>query len=79
MLDEKLVMFGGWDMPIVFSDLHILDTSFVEWSQPKTKGVPPSPRRYYLLSFLKSNVVIVYDVCNQFLLIKTRTRAVLVI
>ena len=45
VLDDKLVMFGGWDMPIVFSDLHVLDLTFVEWSQPKTTGTHPSPRR----------------------------------
>ena len=45
MLDDKLVMFGGWDMPIVFSDLHVLDLAFVEWTQPKTTGTSPSPRR----------------------------------
>ena len=45
VLDDKLVMFGGWDMPIVFSDLHVLDLTFVKWSQPKTTGTHPSPRR----------------------------------
>ncbi len=45
-----MVMFGGWDMPAVFSDLHILDLTFVEWSQPKVNGRGPSPRRCVCLS-----------------------------
>ena len=27
LLEDQMVMFGGWDYPTVFNDLHILDLS----------------------------------------------------
>ncbi|KAK6181102.1 hypothetical protein SNE40_009033 [Patella caerulea] len=47
LLKDQLVVFGGWDYPIVFNDLHILDMTTCDWSKPDVKGKSPKPRSWH--------------------------------
>uniref|UniRef100_A0A0E9PDV1 Uncharacterized protein n=1 Tax=Anguilla anguilla TaxID=7936 RepID=A0A0E9PDV1_ANGAN len=39
--------FGGWDTPVRFNDMHMLDLGLMEFSPVKTNGTPPSPRSWH--------------------------------
>lgn len=60
MLNDQLVIFGGWDAPICYNDLHILDMSFVEWSKPKVLGTPPLPRSWHASCALANNRILIH-------------------
>ncbi|XP_064645682.1 RING finger protein B-like isoform X2 [Lineus longissimus] len=47
VIGDQLVIFGGWDFPLCFNDLYILDMSIVEWTKPDCNGTPPSPRSWH--------------------------------
>ncbi|XP_052770249.1 uncharacterized protein LOC128209997 [Mya arenaria] len=64
LLNDQLVVFGGWDAPISYSDLHILDMSIVEWTQPKVSGSPPSPRSWHASCALSNNRVMIHGGYN---------------
>lgn len=64
LLNDRLVIFGGWDAPISYSDLHVLDMSIVEWSQPEVKGTPPSPRSWHASCALSGNRLLIHGGYN---------------
>lgn len=39
-----LLVFGGGSVANCYSDLHVLDTETMHWSQPATDGIKPTPR-----------------------------------
>ena len=43
LLHDKMLIFGGWDMPAVFNDVHVFDLTFAEWTTPDNIQVD----RYY--------------------------------
>ncbi|KAK0052261.1 kelch domain-containing protein 2 [Biomphalaria pfeifferi] len=47
LLNDQLVIFGGWDFPFCYNDLFILDLTTVDWSSPKCTGQPPKPRCWH--------------------------------
>ncbi|XP_063418686.1 uncharacterized protein LOC134701461 [Mytilus trossulus] len=60
LIDDQLVMFGGWDAPYCYNDLYILDMSIVEWAKPKVNGTPPSPRSWHASCALKGNRIMIH-------------------
>ncbi|KAK2185056.1 hypothetical protein NP493_246g00012 [Ridgeia piscesae] len=64
LLQDKLVVFGGWDAPICFNDLHVLDLGIVEWIQPKIIGTPPSPRSWHASCALAGSRVLIHGGYN---------------
>ncbi|XP_048737500.2 uncharacterized protein LOC125652374 isoform X2 [Ostrea edulis] len=60
MINDQLVVFGGWDAPICYNDLHILDMCFVEWSKPNVLGTPPLPRSWHGSSALANNRILIH-------------------
>ncbi|KAK3093369.1 hypothetical protein FSP39_014659, partial [Pinctada imbricata] len=60
LIDEKLVIFGGWDAPICYNDLHILDMCFVEWTKPTVNGTPPLPRSWHASCALSNNRILIH-------------------
>jgi len=55
LVGSLLVIFGGWDAPIVFSDVYILDLVTFEFVKPDVQGDIPSPRRCGITIFIVSN------------------------
>ncbi|KAL4237985.1 hypothetical protein ACF0H5_002696 [Mactra antiquata] len=64
LINDQLVIFGGWDAPISYSDLHVLDMSIVEWSQPHVSGTPPSPRSWHASCALSNNRLLIHGGYN---------------
>ncbi|KAH3852352.1 hypothetical protein DPMN_094858 [Dreissena polymorpha] len=64
LLNDQLVVFGGWDAPISYNDLHVLDMSIVEWTQPKFTGTPPSPRSWHASCPLSNNRLVIHGGYN---------------
>ncbi|XP_062617879.1 kelch domain-containing protein 2-like [Saccostrea cucullata] len=60
MINDQLVIFGGWDAPICYNDLHILDMCVVEWSKPKVLGTPPLPRSWHASCALANSRILIH-------------------
>lgn len=60
LINDQMVVFGGWDAPISYSDLHILDMSIVEWTEPKVTGVPPKPRSWHASCALSGQRIMIH-------------------
>mmetsp|Transcript_4698 Transcript_4698/g.10235 ORF Transcript_4698/g.10235 Transcript_4698/m.10235 type:complete len:548 (-) Transcript_4698:199-1842(-) len=60
---SHMVIFGGAgldkeDAAINLSDMHILDTISMSWSQPSITGAPPQERRYHTASVVGSTIYV---------------------
>jgi hypothetical protein len=64
LLENKLIVFGGWDAPDCYNDVHILDLSLVEWCEPKVFGAIPSPRSWHASCALSGNRVFIHGGFN---------------
>ncbi|XP_013412282.1 acyl-CoA-binding domain-containing protein 5 [Lingula anatina] len=60
IIGDQLVVFGGWDFPVCFSDIHILDMGFVEWTKPNVNGTPPAPRSWHAACALTGKRVLIH-------------------
>ncbi|XP_072032316.1 uncharacterized protein [Amphiura filiformis] len=60
LLGEKLVIFGGWDAPDCYNDLHILDLCLMEFTSPSVSGTPPSPRSWHGSIELPGNRILIH-------------------
>ncbi|XP_063043108.1 kelch repeat-containing protein [Engraulis encrasicolus] len=47
VIQGKIFIFGGWDTPVCFNDMYMLDLGLMEFSAVKTNGTPPSPRSWH--------------------------------
>ncbi|XP_068612269.1 kelch repeat-containing protein [Brachionichthys hirsutus] len=47
MQERKICVFGGWDTPVCYNDVHVLDLGLMEFSELKTSGTAPSPRSWH--------------------------------
>ncbi|KAG9475426.1 hypothetical protein GDO78_003706 [Eleutherodactylus coqui] len=47
LLDRKLYFFGGWDTPVCFNDIHLLDLGIMEFSLVAVNGSSPTPRCWH--------------------------------
>uniref|UniRef100_A0A8C4NPE7 Zgc:163014 n=1 Tax=Eptatretus burgeri TaxID=7764 RepID=A0A8C4NPE7_EPTBU len=64
LLQKKLVIFGGWDAPVCFKDLHILDLGFMEYTPVKVKGPVPSARCWHASAPVSDNRLIIHGGYN---------------
>ncbi|KFQ93072.1 Rab9 effector protein with kelch motifs, partial [Nipponia nippon] len=51
-IGDRLYVFGGGDKgaePVTDQRLHVFDTATLTWSQPDTRGDPPSPRHGHVV------------------------------
>ncbi|RUS79377.1 hypothetical protein EGW08_012868 [Elysia chlorotica] len=60
LINDILVVFGGWDFPYCYNDLFLLDLTTVEWSEPKVLGKPPKPRSWHASVALANNRVFIH-------------------
>ncbi|XP_024143936.1 kelch repeat-containing protein [Oryzias melastigma] len=42
-----IYVFGGWDTPVCYNDMYMLDLGLMEFSAVKTTGKAPSPRSWH--------------------------------
>ncbi|KAM3918745.1 kelch domain-containing protein 1-like [Leptodactylus fuscus] len=47
LLDRELYVFGGWDTPVCYNDLYLLDLGFMEFSAVEVNGSSPTPRCWH--------------------------------
>uniref|UniRef100_A0A8C6UGC7 Kelch repeat-containing protein n=1 Tax=Neogobius melanostomus TaxID=47308 RepID=A0A8C6UGC7_9GOBI len=47
MQERKIYVFGGWDTPVCYNDMYMLDLGLMEFSAVKTCGQAPSPRSWH--------------------------------
>uniref|UniRef100_H3D8J0 Kelch repeat-containing protein n=1 Tax=Tetraodon nigroviridis TaxID=99883 RepID=H3D8J0_TETNG len=47
MQERKIYVFGGWDTPVCYNDMYMLDLGLMEFSEVKTTGKAPSPRSWH--------------------------------
>lgn len=63
VVGEKIVVFGGAgldkeDSSVNLSDMHILDTVTLTWSQPHTAGPLPQERRYHSATVIDRKIFV---------------------
>lgn len=47
LVEDSLIIFGGWDMPAVFSDCFALDLTMLEFARLSLAGTAPSCRSWH--------------------------------
>ncbi|XP_072277539.1 uncharacterized protein [Pyxicephalus adspersus] len=47
LLNKELYIFGGWDTPLCYNDLFLLDLGLMEFSPVEVNGSSPSPRCWH--------------------------------
>ncbi|CAG5126107.1 unnamed protein product [Candidula unifasciata] len=60
LINDLLVIFGGWDFPYCYNDLFILDLTTVDWSAPKVLGKAPKPRSWHASCALSNNRIFIH-------------------
>ncbi|BFZ07987.1 hypothetical protein BsWGS_11026 [Bradybaena similaris] len=60
LINDLLVIFGGWDFPYCYNDLCILDLTTVDWSSPKVFGQAPKPRSWHASCALSNNRIFIH-------------------
>ncbi|XP_064603068.1 uncharacterized protein LOC135468634 [Liolophura sinensis] len=60
LIGDQLVVFGGWDAPVCYSDTFILDMTLLDWSQPKIVGKAPKPRSWHASCALSGQRVLIH-------------------
>ncbi|XP_071881396.1 rab9 effector protein with kelch motifs isoform X2 [Anas platyrhynchos] len=58
---DRLYVFGGGDKgaePVQDQQLHVFDTATCTWSQPDTRGDPPSPRHGHVMVAVGTKLLI---------------------
>ncbi|XP_020915170.1 tip elongation aberrant protein 1 [Exaiptasia diaphana] len=64
LVDDRLVMFGGWDAPTCFNDLFFFDLTIMEYTQPSTTGTHPSPRSWHTAVTLPGKLFLIHGGYN---------------
>ncbi|XP_023649814.1 kelch repeat-containing protein isoform X1 [Paramormyrops kingsleyae] len=64
VLQGKIFMFGGWDTPVCFNDMHALDLGLMEFSAVRTSGTGPSPRSWHGCAVLSESKFLVHGGYN---------------
>ncbi|XP_061525417.1 kelch repeat-containing protein isoform X2 [Phycodurus eques] len=47
MAEGRIYVFGGWDTPVCYNDMFVLDLGLMEFSAVQTSGRAPSPRCWH--------------------------------
>uniref|UniRef100_A0A1D1YMC3 RING finger protein B n=1 Tax=Anthurium amnicola TaxID=1678845 RepID=A0A1D1YMC3_9ARAE len=56
--NRKIVMYGGWDGKRWLSDVYILDTISLEWTELPISGSPPPPRCGHTATMVEKRLLI---------------------
>ncbi|KAG7330221.1 hypothetical protein KOW79_006443 [Hemibagrus wyckioides] len=60
----KIFIFGGWDTPVCFNDMFMLDLCLMEFSAVQTSGSAPSPRSWHGCAVLSESHFLVHGGYN---------------
>ncbi|CAL1589985.1 unnamed protein product [Knipowitschia caucasica] len=64
MKQRSLYVFGGWDTPLCFNDMYMLDLGLMEFSAVSTCGKPPSPRSWHGSAALSDSKFLIHGGYN---------------
>jgi len=60
LVDDELIIFGGWDTPALFNDLYIFDLMMMEFRKVDAAGTAPSPRCWHSAVALPGKRVLIF-------------------
>uniref|UniRef100_A0A8C1P8R5 Kelch repeat-containing protein n=1 Tax=Cyprinus carpio TaxID=7962 RepID=A0A8C1P8R5_CYPCA len=64
VMQGRIFVFGGWDTPVCFNDMFMLDLGLMEFSAVKTSGTAPSPRSWHGCAVLSDCSFLIYGGYN---------------
>uniref|UniRef100_A0A3Q3X952 Uncharacterized protein n=1 Tax=Mola mola TaxID=94237 RepID=A0A3Q3X952_MOLML len=64
MQQRKIYVFGGWDTPVCYNDMYMLDLGLMEFSTVKTTGKAPSPRSWHGSAVLSDTKFLIHGGYN---------------
>ncbi|XP_030017537.1 kelch repeat-containing protein [Sphaeramia orbicularis] len=64
MQERKIYVFGGWDTPVCYNDMYMLDLGLMEFSAVKTNGKAPSPRSWHGSAVLSDTQFLIHGGYN---------------
>ncbi|TWW63359.1 kelch repeat-containing protein [Takifugu flavidus] len=64
MQERKIYVFGGWDTPVCYNDMYMLDLGLMEFSAVKTTGKAPSPRSWHGSAVLSDTKFLIHGGYN---------------
>ncbi|OMO86693.1 Kelch repeat type 1 [Corchorus olitorius] len=56
--NQKIVMYGGWDGKKWLSDVYVLDTISLEWTELSVTGSPPPPRCGHTATMVEKRLLV---------------------
>ncbi|KAF7657336.1 hypothetical protein LDENG_00027720 [Lucifuga dentata] len=62
--ERKIYVFGGWDTPVCYNDMYMLDLGLMEFSRVKTSGKAPSPRSWHGSAVLSDTKFLIHGGYN---------------
>ncbi|XP_015251388.1 PREDICTED: tip elongation aberrant protein 3-like [Cyprinodon variegatus] len=62
--ERYIYVFGGWDTPVCYNDMYMLDLGLMEFSVVKTSGKAPSPRSWHGSAVLSENKFLIHGGYN---------------
>ncbi|XP_008285100.1 kelch repeat-containing protein [Stegastes partitus] len=64
MQERKIYVFAGWDTPVCYNDMYMLDLGLMEFSAVKTSGKAPSPRSWHGSAVLSDTKFLIHGGYN---------------
>ncbi|CAM9138874.1 unnamed protein product [Lampetra planeri] len=64
MQERKIYVFGGWDTPVCYNDMYMLDLGLMEFSAVATTGKAPSPRSWHGSAVLSDTKFLIHGGYN---------------
>ncbi|XP_061817050.1 kelch repeat-containing protein [Nerophis lumbriciformis] len=64
MPEGKIYIFGGWDTPVCYNDMFVLDLGLMEFSAVQTSGKAPPPRCWHGSAVLSNTKFLIYGGYN---------------
>ncbi|KAM6894334.1 kelch repeat-containing protein [Lycodopsis pacificus] len=64
MQERRIYVFGGWDTPVCYNDMYMLDLGLMEFSAVKTTGKAPSPRSWHGSAVLSDTKFLIHGGYN---------------
>ncbi|XP_069573082.1 kelch repeat-containing protein [Brachyistius frenatus] len=64
MQERKIYVFGGWDTPVCYNDMYMLDLGLMEFSAVKMTGTAPSPRSWHGSAVLSDTQFLIHGGYN---------------
>ncbi|KAM9717173.1 kelch repeat-containing protein [Menidia menidia] len=64
MQERYIYVFGGWDTPVCYNDMYMLDLGLMEFSAVKMSGKAPSPRSWHGSAVLSDTKFLIHGGYN---------------